>query len=98
MRAASGAKFPYALGEVKEMLTRRSLAPLLVDPKAGDGRRAIADRAAQDAAGHVSQVWLEEHEVRAVRHPHSKDLVVLPVHDPPGRCALLRPVGRLPEL
>src|SRR2546428_9136608 len=72
-RAASGAKFPCAPDEVKGILTRRRLAPLLVDPEPGDGRRAISDSAAQDAASHVSQVWLEEDEVRAVGHPHPQD-------------------------
>src|SRR5260370_39749383 len=74
-----------------------SAALLLIDPQPGDGRRAIPDGAAQDAAGHISQVWLEGHERGALRPPHAQHLGVLPAHDPPGDPALLGPLWRLPE-
>src|SRR5438094_8538965 len=74
----------------------RREGPLLVEPEPRDGRRAITVRAPERGCGHVPDVRLESEEAVVVRHPHSQDLIELPIDDLLGVHTLLRQSRELP--
>src|SRR5207247_10048178 len=66
---------------------------LLVQPRPGEGWRAVPVRAAQRARGHVPHLGLVDQEAVVVRHPHPQHLIILAIHDLLGDRALLGPVA-----